>query len=276
MKVKKVAEMSFCCAQVHSNVVDREEKEEDEVLPIVDKMIRCEIDRMLDCTRPRKYTGSYGTRNPRAEFDDSTSLRKRLCSTCGKENAYSIDCYHFCIFCGSSLMDTPEERRALGRPKETEKMLERRFSRAEAKREYHHTKAIENALRACDTFLDLPKGLEEYAFRHFEDEGAEQKEPTSLTWNLRIEDSRYRVRLIHDIITGEMELWLNENSMCRVSYQETDIAYFDLDDRPVTIMVRCRHKRTCVQFPSFVHRIYYYSVPSSTLHSLSIFRHACF
>ena len=268
--------MSFCCAQVHSNGVDREEKEEDEVLPIVDKMIRCEIDRMLDCTRPRKYTGSYGTRNPRAEFDDSTSLRKRLCSTCGKENAYSIDCYHFCIFCGSSLMDTPEERRALGRPKETEKMLERRFSRAEAKREYHHTKAIENALRACDTFLDLPKGLEEYAFRHFEDEGAEQKEPTSLTWNLRIEDSRYRVRLIHDIITGEMELWLNENSMCRVSYQETDIAYFDLDDRPVTIMVRCRHKRTCVQFPSFVHRIYYYSVPSSTLHSLSIFRHACF
>ena len=231
--------------------VDRETKKEtdnDIILPIVDEMIRCGIDRMLDCTRPRKYTGSYWNGNPRVEFDDASSLVYRLCSTCGKKNTYSIDCYHFCIFCGSSLMDTPEERRALGRPKETKKMLQRRFSRAEAKREFHHKKAIENALNACDTFLDLPKGLEEYAFRHFEDEGAEQKEPTSLTWDLRIEDSRYRVRLIHDIITGEMELWLNEKSMCRVSYQETDIASFDLDDRAVTIMVRCRHKRTSIHF----------------------------
>jgi len=257
--------MSFCCAaQVHHHVgssssSSREEKkndddDDDDLPPIVDKMIYAEIDRILDCTRPRKYAGSY-SKSVRAEFDDSTSLSIRLCSICGKKNRYSIDCYHFCTFCGGSLMDTPEERHALGRPGETEKILETRFRRAEEKREFHHMKAIEKALHACDKFLDLPKGLEEYAFRHFEDEGAIQKEPTSLTWQLDVEDSSYRVRLIHDLITGEMALWLNDKSMVRVSYQETDIASFDLTDRPVTIMVRCRHIRTCTTWSEWEYEV---------------------
>ena len=80
--------MSLCCAKVHdTSDVDRETKKETEndiILPIVDEMIRRGIDRMLDCTRPRKYTGSYWNGNPRVEFDDASSLVYRLCSTCGK------------------------------------------------------------------------------------------------------------------------------------------------------------------------------------------------
>lgn len=222
------------------------------------------VDRVLDAfdaivdvmPRRRRVGNIVNRRDTEGETTRSPieiTMSYRECTTCG----YDLNTYnsYFCKFCGSSLFENQRERDAFAEVEEIQ-MLERRFHEEDLRMRREQEKRMKDVRDDCERFLDLPKGLEEYAFRHFDDDSVANVKGASaggrvprnmITWSIALEDEdedEERITLAHDIITGEMEIALNDCKVCRMPYQETDIAQFDMEDRPISIMTKSRHKRT--------------------------------